>query len=50
MARSARAKYPDAILSGLKIGYPATTAIGGYLRSYAEIAREQAQEGEKVGI
>lgn len=44
MARRAREKNPDAVLFGMKIGYPATTAIGGHLRSYAEIARDQAAD------
>lgn len=48
MADRAFAKNPQAVLFGLKIGYPATTAIGGNLRSYAEIAREQAEEKESA--
>lgn len=45
MAGRAFAKNPDAVLFGLRIGYPATTAIGGNLRSYREIARDEAEEG-----
>lgn len=44
MAQRVRAKNPDAILFCLRIGYPATVAIGGRLRSFAEIAREQAED------
>lgn len=31
-AKKLRARHPDASLYGLKIGYPATVAIGGTLR------------------
>lgn len=44
MAHRIRKQRSDAVPFGLKIGYPATTAIGGHLRSYAEIAREKALE------
>lgn len=46
MADRAFAKNPDAVLFGLKIGYPAATAIGGNLRSYREIARDQDEAGD----
>lgn len=46
MARRARAKNPAARLYGLRIGYPATTAIGGNLRSFREMAEEEAEEDE----
>lgn len=43
MSRRVRAKNPHAHLYGLRIGYPATTAIGGNLRSFREMANEQAE-------
>lgn len=45
MARRARAKNPHARLYGLKIGYPAASAIGTTLRPLSEMAvRQKATE------
>ena len=35
-AKKLRARHPDASLCGLKIGYPATVAIGGALRPFQQ--------------
>ena len=43
-SRRARAKYPDAPLYGMKIGYPAVDAVGAILHPLSEI--NEAKNGE----
>ena len=47
LARRLRAENPDAMLYGLKIGYPAATAIGTTLRPLSQMSEAEIQRLER---